>query len=453
MHRGRYFILGLVLVGAAAGLARARPDVRAVGAAGRLDEAIVLSGAQLAPFTGAPGDQLWVYVREQGDWQFVAGQLDDRDDTGQYVASDGTGLDANDDYVFMADALGQPMLAGAWPPNLGREHPAIEVKVTDPLQPDWAGYAYLFWSGAAPYPRVKPPVRFDAATGELSSDHYVLGFPDPAVDKDGYVGLKRLSLGGGTRNLLDRLKIRIDVTFLGTRSTLTEQELAAFAGDQFRVAPVKLGPLRAVLDPTGANMAYGRRVSLFGGLDQLGGIQPPVGQLELHGLRVSLDLASALGEVTYADANIPIGVPVDGLADTVPTAPLPDWRQLTFTEGRAVILRSHPGQPSAATVYYKDDKAQDSADTGDYRSFGDAGAQATTLDDWASAGFPGEMVVLDQDDPRTAAQLVEQKAHPLVVTVTVGELPDTATPGPATRTPEPTATAPLRHAYLPWSHD
>lgn len=437
----------------AAMLPRAGQPLRAHGIEGRIAEPIVISGADLAPFYGATWDTMWVYAWDHGDWQFVIGQLDERDAQGQFVAGEDGQLDANDEYVFMADILGQQRPDDAWPGGIGHEHPAIEVKVTDPLEPGYEGYAYLFWSDDAPYPLARPRVRYDAEKRELQSDNYTLGFANPAVEADNFVGVKRLSLYGGERNLLDRLKIRAEITFMGTRATVDEQQLAAF-GDQFTVTPVKQGLLRVILDPAGDALAYAQRATVFGGLGQLGGVAPIPGlELELHNVRVSLDLAAGLGEVRYRDDNTAEGVPVDGMPDSVAASPLPAWRELTFEEGRAVLLRPEPSLASAATTYYKDDKTQDVNDTGDYMSYGDNGARAETLDDFMTAGFPGQLVVLPASGPLTAAKLARNLANPLAITVSVGPLPPTPTPGGPTETPRPSPTAgTTRHfAFLPFA--
>jgi hypothetical protein len=437
----------------ATSLTRIGPPVRAHGIEGRIAEPIVVSGADLVPFHGATWDTLWVYAWDHDDWQFVIGQMDERDAQDQFVAGEDGQLDANDEYVFMADILGQKRPDDQWPGGIGHEHPAIEVQVTDPLVPGYVGYAYLFWSDDAPYPLARPRVTYDAVKRELQSDNYTLGFANPNLDADNFVGVKRLSLYGGERDLLDRLKIRAEITFMGTRSVVDEQQLAAL-GDQFTVSPVKQGLLRVILDPTGDAMAYAQRATVFGGLGQLGGVSP-IPELELHNVRVSLDFAASLGEVRYRDDNNPEGVPVDGMPDTVTASPLPAWRELTFEEGRAVFLRPDPATASAATAYYKDDKTQDDKDTGDYMSYGDNGAHAEKLDDFLTAGFPGQLVVLPSAGAMTAAKLARNLANPLQITITVGPLPPTPTPGgptltpTVTRTPSPTS-GPTRHfAFLP----
>jgi hypothetical protein len=428
--------VGAVLL-AVADLGRAR----AHGVATRVAEPITLSGADLAPFHGATEDTLWVYAWDEGAWVLVPSQLDERDAQGQIVAHEDGQLDANDTLVFMSDVLGQQRSAADWPPDVSRAHPPIELEVKDPLEADFDGYVYVFWSDQAPYPSVPQHVQYDAAHRELHSDYYTLGFADPADPVNPFVGLRRLSLYGGSRNLIDRLKIRADVTYLTVRSTVDEESLAALGGALFDPQPVKTGRVRVVLDAQGTGMAYAQRVDLFRGLDAIGQVQPPIGTFELHGLRVSLDMAAGLGDATYRDANLPGGVAIDGKPDVVPSGPLPAWRELDFEEGVAVLLKDASAVPSAATVYYKDDATVDAADTGDKKSFGDNGVAAATLNDFNHAGFPGQLVVLPVGGHISAAQLADNAAHPLTYTLRVGELPPTATPGGDTATPPPTRTA------------
>ena len=63
------------------------------------------------------------------------------------------------------------------------------------------------------------------------------------------------------------------------------------------------------------------------------------------------------------------------------------------------------------------------------------------------AGFPGQLVVLPNGGAMTAAKLARNLANPLQVTVSVGPLPPTPTPGGPTATPPAT-----RHfAFLPFA--
>jgi hypothetical protein len=447
--RLRLALVSLPILAAVLAWPRLAPPATAHGLEGRVAEPLVIEGADLTPFHGAAWDALWVYAWDHGEWAFVLGQMDERDAQDQFVASEDGRLDANDVYVFMADVLGQARPTDAWPAGIGRQHPAIEVKVVDPLHPEAPGYAYVFWSDERPYPRPAARVRWDEAKRELSSDYYTLGFPDPAATADGFVGVKRLSIFGGARDLLDRLKIRATTVIGPIRSQLDEVQLAPY-GQQFAVAPVKLGPLRAILDPTGTSTAYAQRVTLFGGLDQLGDVGGTIPGLEVRDLRVSLDLAPELGEVAYRDANTPAGVAVDGNPDVVSSSPLPAWRELAFEEGRAVLLRVDPAQASTATVYYKDDGGTDPEDTGDQRSFGDQGIAAADVEGFLGAGFPGQMVVLPNGGPVTPELLAAAKAAPLEVTVTVGPLPPTSTPGGETPTPTRSTPSPA-DVLLPWA--
>jgi len=95
-------------------------------------------------------------------------------------------------------------------------------------------------------------------------------------------------------------------------------------------------------------------------------------------LRSSLDWnEQALGMVYY-DANNPAGATVDGVPDAIAVSPPTSWTQVGDATGAIVNVSAIPpavgGTPS---TYYADDSVLDASDTGDQRSYGDAGFQVS----------------------------------------------------------------------------
>lgn len=438
--RTRRTILVLAAIVAVLLISGQTPKSADAGGSRRYGEAIVLSGVDMSPFFGATADELWVWVWDGASWQLQVSQLDERSETGAYVGAEDGALDENDEFVFDLPAHGAEAPEGSWPPGMDADAPWMRVKVVDPLQPGVETYAYVLLSRGGPEIALPPRVTWDADASEVRSDSYVLGFADPT--EDGFVGFKRVSLFGGATDLLDRLKLRLTVSLAGFgEQTVTEEELALLGVDVGALTPdpVIAGPVRLVLDATGTAMAYGERfVFRLAVFDDT--VVPP--GLALISARASMDLSPDALPATYADANVPAGVPVDGEPDDVPQRPVPAWREVSVADGRLVFVRPAEELPATASVYYQDEQRPITGDTGDGVSLGDQGVFADTLDDFAGAGFPGDIVALSVDATLTAAMLAENVAAPVELELEVGNQPPTATAGPTTAaSPTPTSSA------------
>jgi hypothetical protein len=420
----------------------------AQGGARRYADVLVLGGFELAPFAGATASELWAWSWDGTSWARLVLQVDEIDLSGSFVAREDGALDNDDEVVLPLAPTGVRAPDGAWPPGIDRTHPPIEVHVTDPLDPALDAYSYVFRSSLGPRIAAPALVSFDASTHEVRTPAYTLGLADPA--SDAFVGIKRLSLFGGSANLIDRLKLRFWVTVAGQGDWVTEDDLAYLAQLGVDVAglapdPVIVGPVRIVFDATGSVVAYPCSFDLaFAALEDMGSIVPG-GQI--GAVRASLDFGPAAASAVYRDANVPGGVPVDGQPDTVPASPLPAWREVAFPTGRWAIV-SRPDAPSTATVYYEDDGSLDATDTGDRMAYADNGVAAPDVASFVGGAFPGTMVALPPGGGPSAAQLVDNLAAPLDIAVTVRSAPPTATPGQATATttaPTPPSPSPTIH--------
>jgi hypothetical protein len=439
-----------VVAFAVAGLAAAGREARGVsahGAPGRYNEPIVLTGADLEAFEGAPKAQLWAYAFDHGNWERIPLQMDERNSRGRVVTAEDGLLDADDEVVMTSELLGARRGESDWPPGIGREHAAGEVRVTDPRDADWEGFAYIFWSPTGPENALPPAVTWDEATSELRSAAYTLGFAD--FGRDGFSGLKTLRLFSGAGDILDRLKIRVGVTIVGMSTTYTEESDLI---DLPVPEPVSSGPVRLVLDASGDMAAYARRVSLGSGLGDFDPSFP--GLVTVNSALVALDFLPAAGPGTYRDAGVPAGVPVDGVQDSVPSAWSP-WRQVDLLDGRVVSLSAR----AAVQNHYTDGEFP--GDTGDDTAFGQNGVSATDIDALLEARFPGDLVMLAQGQDIDGETLFEQSQFPLETEVTFGAVPtptgDTPTPtetGGDTPTPtetEPVTATPTNGAVTPSS--
>jgi hypothetical protein len=402
----------------------------------RVSEPVILTGAQLASFVGAPVRDVRVRTMLGGNWTTVVAQVDERDSGVHFVSSEDGRLDANDVVVFMSDRLGEQAPVDSWPSNLSHEHSRFEVAASDPLDVAYHGYAYVFWATQTSPGLPGPLIQFDSATHEIKTSTYTLGL---AGGSDGFIGMKSLSLFGGP-NLVDRLKMRVSVNLFGLPTTYTEEDIGGLITAPRR-DPLVSGPVRLLFDDTGTDVAYPARVSLFGSLGKgAGSLFAPV-----TSARLSLDLSPAAVPATYRDANVLGGVPIDGKPDAVPASPVPSWHEVRFGMGRLISAGAPAPAGSSLKLYYKDDAKVDSGDTGDKMSYGDTGVVSTKPED--ASGPPPPMIFLAPDDPTTAEQVDAQVQQPLALTVredvaapTATETPEPSTPAAPTLTPTRTAT-------------
>lgn len=450
-------LAALAALGSPTGAAPAQPPAPLGDA--RLGEPIVVPASALDRLFGTPAWQLYAFALHDGAWQRIALQLDERGADGSVLADDaGDGaLSAGDELVLLVDEAGEQAADGGAPGGMTGATARAEIRVAEPGATDAAAYVYLFRHPAGPEDAPPRRLAWDPDARALASEHVVLGLADP--EDDGFVGIERLSLGDGP-DLLDRLKFRARIDLLGTPTDLNEESFAnpllanLLGGADLAPEPVKVGPVRAVFGPGEGASVYPRRGALVTGLEGLGdlGGGTPL-PIALTGLRISLDFLPSAAGGTYADANLPGGVLVDGQPDEVPASPLPAYRELRTPGGRIVLLSGAPDGSSAdsgsATVFYADDLGGLPDDTGDGQSWGETGVAADALEDALAAGFPGRFVVLPPDSAATGDALVAAAADPLEVVVTALDATDPPTAAPS---PTPTATAPPSGGtvHLPW---
>jgi hypothetical protein len=376
--------------------------LRAQAGSGRISEAIIVPGDRLAQLRGASIDAVAVWIHDDGAWRRIRSQVDQRDENGQYVATEGEdALDSNDELVLLAADLGDEAPEDALPPQATGV--VFHVRATDPLVASWSGNAYVTEGEPAPS---EPLVSYDPATREIASGVYTVGLASPAVD--GFLGIKKLAFSGETTNRIDRSKIRITIPQFGE---FNEESLGGL-GVLPPVEPVVVGPVRVVLSPTGGSFAYPARAAVTA-LDIPAEI-PLIPGLEF---RISLDLSPESSGAAYSDAYSLREHTVDGTPDGVQQLLLAPWRQVRFGDRRLVLLATGEPTPLLVRNYYKDDSTVDPADTGDHMSFGDTGVAASSLAELAAVGFLGEMVMLGPEESTSAPELAEQLANPLVVLV------------------------------------
>ena len=372
----RLTVLGMLVVFMLAGLGLSGQVLAGVAAAPKtLDrnlEAVVVEGAAVSSLSGAPLAQLFIYSYTGSA---LAGQIplqiDEVTAGGAYTTTEDGLLDANDQLVFMAADLGDQRPAT---PTLTATLPIsdtwFEIEVTDPTSGK-QGWAYLVRSTILT-PNVSANyVDYITATRRITASQYVLGF------SISHPGFNELSLNQSGLDILDRAKLRAvldNVPFLGSVS-LTEDDLPAPA-----TVPLKDGPVRVILQQAAAANVLGNQASFevtylaYASMFQATSRTSFTlsGGITISSVRTSLDLNSAATGATFYNAHTPAGVPIDGVPDAVTTT-LSTWSQVSTTTGRMIQVNDLTAASGTQQTYYKDDSSTDPTDTGDQRSFGDAG--------------------------------------------------------------------------------
>lgn len=329
----------------------------------RPEDPIVLKGAQLAAFSDAPLNELVAYAFHGGVWTPIPFQIDEVTISGTYVISDGGRLDANDELVFMAGDAGESVSAAAWPDDTqARLAPRMAITVTDPLSAGQQAWVYLYRSATLTRSTARY-ITWTQTAQTASAISYTAAFSPTK-----FVGLSDLFINGGTTDILDRQKTR-----LATFTTLNEETLVTFLGAATVTLPIT-GPVRAVTNNGDLKAAfYGSRLD-FGVTFNIGGLP-----LVINSIRTSFDWISPTisGIHTYYDSNTPGGAAIDGVTDAISTTPHNTWFQVNGNAGGpgGLVMVIPQIDPAGGTVanYYKDNGTLDSGDTGDKRSYGDAG--------------------------------------------------------------------------------
>lgn len=319
-------------------------------------EPVIVSGI----FDGAPLGEIFVYRQGTGGLEPVPYQIDERDGSGAYVASEDGLLDANDEIVFLArDLGGQATL----PPTatLPIDARFYQVTVSEPGDPSSQEFAYLVRSTTLTATSPLDYVSYNPLNRQINATNYSQGF---AGD---FAGVDVLSLFGGA-DLLDRTKLRIRYRFFTTEQTLTENSAL------FNPTPptvIRDGAVRLILSQgSSTTLAYASYLRSSTDID----LSSLPASIELQEVRISIDLNSSAAGATYYDENTPGGVTIDGTPDSVAATPVTRiWRQISLAGGTIIQLVELSDTGGTISRYYRDDSALDVNDTGDQRSYGDAG--------------------------------------------------------------------------------
>jgi len=352
------------------GLAPAPPSLA------RQHDPVVIAGGLLPDLTGSSLDEIFVYAYQGTTPTQIPFQIDERDEGGLYVPVEDGQLDDNDELVLMvADG-------GAWVDlpwlNAGDMSisPAYVITLTDPISDTYA-WVYVFRSAALSRTFTTDYVSYDAGDDRvMSSGRYALGFSPT----HGFVDY--LALGDGSPDLLDRSKLRVTgtvETLFGTIPLYLDEEDITQDDLQVIDGPVRVTRFSTITLSIAPGVSAQRTYALLAYHSLV--VQPtPFSVLgapfQIDHLRTSMDWSEQASGMTYYDANNPTGTDVDGTPDVITVTPATRWTQVTGITGTVVNVSEIPaGLGGAQSTYYKDDDTLDTGDTGDQRSYGDAGVQ------------------------------------------------------------------------------
>jgi hypothetical protein len=245
------------------------------------------------------------------------------------------------------------------------------VTLTDPIDAAQA-WVYIFRSSALTRTFTADYVSYEMITDRIVGPGlYALGFDDTFGFPD------HLALGSEGPDLLDRAKLRITGTLLGLPFSINEENVTL---DNVHALD---GPVRVTRVSTVTLTVLGSSVSgvtpLFAYRSLVVQTLPmiiPGTPAQTAYMRASADWTEQASGLVFYDANNPAGVTIDGLPDTITTTPPTRWTQVTAVTATVVNVSAIPaGLGGVSSTYYRDDSAVDPSDTGDQRSYGDAGLQ------------------------------------------------------------------------------
>jgi hypothetical protein len=334
---------------------------------------VVITGGLLSDLTGNPLHDIFVYAYQGTALAQIPFQIDERDGSGTYVSVEDGHLDDNDELVFMA------MDGGGWVGNPSLDvggtsiTPTYVITLTDPLSNTYA-WAYVFHSGDITYSVTADYVSYDDGNDRVvSPGRYSFGFSTTHAFRN------YLTLGDSSLNLLDRDKVRVAGMITIFPVSADEEDVAKrgvhVIDGPVRVTRVSTGALEAetigtLVTSTATLFAY-RSLAV-----QFAPIEIPGGLVQITYQSTSMDWNERAVGMVYYDANNPAGVTVDGITDTIVTTPPTRWTQVTGVTGTVVNVSQIPaGLGGTQSTYYKDDADFDAGDTGDHRSYSDAGLQ------------------------------------------------------------------------------
>ena len=402
--RGTIALTLLALLGVATGC---EPDpVRST--LDRAVDPVVVTGAQVSALAGAPPNRIVGFKASSAGWTQIPVQVDERLDTtvqaaynlpaGQFGSSTNipvnlyadpntfvgadpnATLDADDEIAFMARDAGGDAGNRAAPP--GTTGGGVELRLDDPQDAAATGYVYLFRSDGSLDPGAGQHYvgyDFHLTSGDYRTTYKRAGGPNPETStitgrtytarfSDRWL-LDSLTLTLGSKpgvDLIDRVKYKFPGTCVRTEDTFDSGEGAFIVN--------KVGPVRGLRSYVGANSGPNTQAT-HAFYDMA--IDTTI-DLRVHaipGVGSHLDLSRDAIGMTYRNPQVPNGLTVDGVPDTLP-AGAPSWWTITGPQGGLGVTATVDTNLGLTpqTVFDDDETPTAQQCTGDAQAIGEAGA-------------------------------------------------------------------------------
>ena len=208
---------------------------------------VVVTGDLLGTLMGKEISHLRVYAHRNGIFQPIPYQIDERDAKGEFVYTGGDlagqdtdrgRFDLNDELVFECSHLGDRVARDLWPEGANA---GDEIEASDPRDTSKKGWAYiLYFPQNPPAASREDYVNYDPGRDRVMGRFYTVGY------KKGFTLFTDLiypkEYGGSGEDMLDRVKIRIDVQLVQGMVHVRRSEKDM----RCRVVGWKDGPIRVM---------------------------------------------------------------------------------------------------------------------------------------------------------------------------------------------------------------
>jgi hypothetical protein len=386
-------------------------------------DAVVVTGQQASGLAGTAPNRVVAFRASEGQWQQIPVQVDERKqttmaavyglpttqtfygssinvpvnvyaDANTFTGADtDTNVDADDEIVFMARDAGGAR--GSLGNPTGTTGNPIEVKLAEPTDANRTGYVYLFSSSGSLDPSAGEryvDYQFRLNSGDYRTTYKRTDGPNPensTVTGRTYTAhysdrwtLDQLAFRQGSRpgvDMIDRVKYDIQLACARNENTFNDEE-GAFVVN-------KSGPVRAIRSWVGSNSGPNtQNTQVWYDSAVVTNINLRVHAIPNVGSHIDFS-RDALG-MTYRNAQVPNGVPIDGQPDTVPTTGPPNWWTYSGPQGGLAVGATYDVDATspAQTAYVDDETPSITQCTGDQQAIGDSGA---FFGSWINCTDPG----------------------------------------------------------------
>jgi len=392
----------------------------------RIYDPVVVAAGKLPALTKDTIKVFTAYRYINNSFELAPFQIDEVDGKGQFLRESDALADTNDQVVFMSNDTGNRAPTDKWID--GSADVRLELETTDPITNE-KGWLYLFRRVKNP-PRVTPHVRYSRGAVTAGADTvFATSYTEAHDDKGWFVDTRIRAPFGDNQDIMDRQKVRVGGRYQIFNVTINEEANLGYRSIRSGGGPVRvlreLGIniifLGAAIDTTGSFITqYFPYSTVFGAPNAK---IPEVSGLTINLIRQSIDLSDRANGMKFFNAFNQNGVTIDGTVDA-PAKTITDppdglnWLMRTGDPGTILTLMNIPVIGTKRELYYTDDLRSNSDDTGDKKSYGDAGINVTSTGNiTGSFSFEFTTYFLEKNQAAPVGEQFKQRAlKPLQVT-------------------------------------